>query len=78
MQLELDDSVIDSTGLTEDQLRLALAVQLYASGQLAKAQARRLTNLGRLAFDDELGRRGLGPEYTPEMLEEDLRTLALP
>ena len=77
MQLELDDSVIKSTGLTDDQLRLALAIQLYATGQLTKAQARRLTNLDRIAFANELGERGLGQEYTREMLEEDLKTLAL-
>ena len=74
MQFELDDTVINSTGLTNDQLRLALAIQLYATGRLTKAQARRLTNLDRIAFADELGKRGLGQEYTPEMLEEDLKT----
>ena len=77
MQLELDDTIIKSTGLTDDDLKLALAVQLYATGQLTKAQARRLTNLDRIAFANELGKRGLGQEYTVEMLEEDLKTLVL-
>ncbi|WP_461049491.1 UPF0175 family protein [Spirosoma arcticum] len=77
MQLGLDDTIINSTGLTDDQLRLALAVQLYATGQLTKAQARLLTNLDRIAFANELGERGLGQEYTVEMLEEDLKTLVL-
>lgn len=77
MILELDDAIIESTGLTDDQLRLALAVQLYATGQLTKAQARRLTNLDRIAFADELGKRGLGQEYTLEMLDEDLKSLTL-
>ena len=77
MILELDDAIIGSTGLTNDQLRLALAVQLYATGQLTKAKARRLTNLDRIAFADELGKRGLGQESTLEMLEDDLKTLVL-
>jgi hypothetical protein len=47
MQIELDDTTIKSTGLTDDQLRLALAVQLCATEQITKAQARRLTNLDR-------------------------------
>lgn len=76
MILELDDTIIESTGLTDDELRLALAIQLYASGQLTKAQARRLTNLSRLVFANELGKRGLGQEYTLDMLNEDLKTLA--
>lgn len=78
MQLELDDTIIKSTGLTPEELRLALAIQLYATGQLTKAQARRLTGLDRIAFANELAGRGLGPEYTIEMLDEDLKTIALP
>lgn len=78
MQLELDDAIIESTGLTPEELRLALAIQLYATGQLTKAQARRLTDLDRIAFANELAQRGLGPEYTLEMLNEDLKTIALP
>ena len=37
----------------------------------------KLTNPDRIAFADELGGRGLGQEYKREMLEEDLKTLAL-
>lgn len=77
MQLELDDTIINSTGLTPDDLKLELALRLYATGRLTKAQARRLTNLDRIAFADELGERGLGQEYTFEMLEEDIKTLVL-
>ena len=76
MQLELDDAVINNTGLTGDQIRLALAIQLYSTGRLTKAQARRLTNLDRIAFANELDKRGLGQEYTLDMIEEDLKTLA--
>lgn len=78
MILELDDTIIGSAGLAPEELRLALAIQLYATGQLTKAQARRLTDLDRIAFANELARRGLGPEYTLEMLDEDLKTIALP
>ncbi|WP_019990108.1 UPF0175 family protein [Rudanella lutea] len=77
MILELDDQIIQTTGLTSEQLRLELAVQLYANGKLTKAQARRLTDLDRIAFSDELAKRGLGQEYTLEMLEEDAKMLGL-
>ena len=77
MQFELDDMIIKSTCLTDDQLRLVLAMKLCTTEQLTKAQARRLTNLDRIAFANELGKRGLGQEYTVEMLEEDLKTLVL-
>lgn len=75
MQLELDDGIIQHTGLTPDELRLELAVQLYASGKLTQAQARRLTNLERIAFEQELGRRKLWPNYTEEDLIQDIATL---
>lgn len=77
MTLELDDQIIQSTGLTSEQLRLELAVQLYASGKLTKAQARRLTDLDRIAFSSELAKRGLGTKYTLEMLQEDVKTLGM-
>ncbi|RIV25585.1 UPF0175 family protein [Fibrisoma montanum] len=77
MQLDLDEAVIQSTGLTANELRLELAVQLYASSKLTKAQARRLTDLDRLAFTSELTRRGLGEEYTEKMFTEDLKALGI-
>ncbi|GAA4399135.1 hypothetical protein GCM10023187_10540 [Nibrella viscosa] len=75
MLLELNDEIITRTGLSDDQLRLELAVQLYATGKLTMAQARRLTNLHRIAFEEELGQRGLWPNYTEEDLRQDVATL---
>lgn len=75
MVLELDDEVLRTTGLTPEELRLELAVALYASGKLTQAQARRLTTLPRLAFEQELGKRKLWPNYTEDDLHDDLARL---
>jgi len=75
MLLDLNDDLLTSTGLTLDELRLELAVALYASGKLTQAQARRLTDLSRLAFEQELGKRKLWPNYTEEDLRDDIASL---
>jgi predicted HTH domain antitoxin len=77
MALEIDDDLLRSIGLTPDELRLELAVHLYATGRLTQAQARHLTTLSRLAFEQELGKRKLWPNYTEQDLHDDIATLQL-
>lgn len=72
MALEIDDDLLRSIGLTPDELRLELAVHLYATGRLTQVQARRLTSLSRLAFEQELGKRKLWPNYTEQDLQDDV------
>jgi predicted HTH domain antitoxin len=77
MLIELDETVLSDA--SPEQVRLEFAIWLYTSGRATKAQARRLITLGRLEFEHELGRRGLGTELTEEHLEQDLASLrALP
>ena len=57
MLLELDDMVIKSTGLSDQELRIELAVQLYEDGKITVGQGGAMTGLGHVKFQHELGER---------------------
>jgi predicted HTH domain antitoxin len=67
-----DDPTLDSFG--EAELRLELAVALFASGRISRNVAARIAEMDRFIFDEELLRRKT-PSYTRDMVEEDLDTL---
>jgi len=73
MLLELEDTLVKD--LSPEELRLELAVGLYRRGRLSKVQARRLSGLPRLAFDEELHRRGITEEYGEAEFRQDVATL---
>ena len=59
----------------EPTLKRELAVHLVARGLLPRAAARQLSGMGRIAFDDLLGERGVRSELTEEDFEAEMRTL---
>ena len=75
MQLELDDAVIRSTGLTDDDLKLKLALLLYQDRKLSLGQVGRLSGLGTVQFQQELGKRQITLNYDLSDLNEDIETL---
>lgn len=75
MQLELDDAVIKSTGLTDDDLKLKLALLLYQDRKVSLGQGGRLSGLGTVQFQQELGKRQITLNYDLSDLNEDIETL---
>ncbi|MGV3602883.1 MAG: UPF0175 family protein [Dyadobacter fermentans] len=75
MLLELDDKVINSTGLTDDELRIELAVRLYEDGKITVGQGGMMTGIGSIRFQQELGKRKIPWHYDIEDFEADLATL---
>ena len=75
MQIELDDAVINSTGLTDDDLKLKLALLLYQDRKLSLGQGGRLSGLGTVQFQQELGKRQITLNYDLSDLNEDIETL---
>ncbi|NIJ53288.1 UPF0175 family protein [Dyadobacter arcticus] len=76
MLLELDDQIVQSTGLSPEELRIELAVQLYKQEKLTVGQGGRMTGMGSVKFQQELGRRRISSPFTKEDLNSDLETLA--
>lgn len=75
MLLELDDQIIQSTGLSQEELRVELAVQLYEQGKITVGQGGRMTGMGSIKFQQELGKRQIPSSYNREDLDSDLETL---
>lgn len=75
MLLELNDNVIKSTGLSEQELRIELAVRLYEDGKTTVGQGGTMTGLGSIRFQQELGKREIAWHYDIEDFEADLETL---
>ena len=65
---------MQASGLTEEDCRIELSVRLYAARRISLAQALRLSNLDRFAFEAQLAQRDISL-YTVNDLYEDVETL---
>lgn len=72
MSLVIDDATLKASGLTEEELRLEVAVHLVQVERLTMAQAARLAGLSLAALMRILGGRGISPHYDVDELREDL------
>jgi predicted HTH domain antitoxin len=57
----------------EQELRIELAISLYARGALSFGKARELAEIPKDDFQRELGKRKIERHYTETELEEDRR-----
>ncbi len=78
MTLELSDELVQTTRLSELQIRQTLAVALFRENHLTLAQAARLAEMDRIAFQHVLASRGIPLHYTAADYEDDLRAVATP
>jgi len=73
MTIELPDQEVASLRLTPAQVRLELAVGLYAGRQVSLGRAARIAGVPYASFMHEIGHRGLCLNYTVEDAEHDMR-----
>lgn len=73
--LVITKELLDLIKLTPDELRIEIAVFLYAKEKLSMGQAKRLAGLDQLSFQKELARRDVYIHFSMEELKEDLETL---
>ncbi|MFN4255695.1 MAG: UPF0175 family protein [Saprospiraceae bacterium] len=71
----IDDDILRTANLTEQEVKTELAVLLFSKGRLSYSQARRLAGVDRIAFDDLLFDYGVPSEFTSDDLEKDLQTI---
>ncbi|MCE7061139.1 UPF0175 family protein [Dyadobacter sp. CY343] len=76
MLLELDDQIVQSTGMSPEELRLELALQLYKEEKITVGQGGKMTGIGSIKFQQELGKRKISSSFNNEDLQSDLKTLA--
>jgi predicted HTH domain antitoxin len=76
VQLQIPDSVVQAIRLPEEridqELRVELAVALYAQGLLSFGKARELAGKGKYEFGQLLGERKVARHYGRQDLEDDL------
>lgn len=77
MALIIEDSELQAAHLTEEELRLEIAILLYQQGRLSMGRAGKFAGLNRIHFQKELGKREIPVNYDEEELEEDLKTLGI-
>lgn len=61
--------------MTEDELKLEIAIMLYKQEKISSGKARAWTGLTVIEFQHELAKRGLFINYDVEDFQSDIRTL---
>jgi len=73
--LIIEDEIVQGTHLSEEQLRLEIAVALYEKGIFSFGQARRLARMDWFSFRSLLDERNVAANYDLEGLEKDLEAI---
>ncbi len=75
MQLTINDDIVLSANLSDEDILLALALALFQEDRITLAQAGRLCGLDRNAFQHHLAARKIPVHYGTRELDDDLRTI---
>ena len=75
MHIIIPDDILQATRLTEEELKIEVAVLLFQKEKLTLAQASRLAGMSRLQFQHLLASRHIPVHYDEAEFEEDLDTL---
>jgi predicted HTH domain antitoxin len=73
--VEFPRDILDSARLTVPELKVELAVTLYAQGRLSIGKARELAEMSLWEFRQVLASRSIAPHYDIAELDEDAATL---
>jgi len=73
--LEVPQDILDSARMTLSELRVEMAIYLYAQGRLSVGKARELASKSLWEFRQLLASRCISPHYDETDLDQDLSTL---
>jgi predicted HTH domain antitoxin len=73
--IELPQEILDSARLTVPELKIELAVWLYAQRRLGIGKARELAGMSLWEFRQLLASRRISPHYDTADLQQDLTNL---
>ncbi len=73
--IQVSQDILDSARLTVSELKVEMAVHLYAQGRLAIGKARELAGMSLWEFRHLLASRRIAPHYDAVDLDEDVATL---
>lgn len=75
MSLTIPDDILQSAKMTEEELKLEIAILLYQQKKISIAKARFFAGKNVLQFQKELANRGISLDYEPEDQQADIETL---
>ncbi|NEO39528.1 MAG: UPF0175 family protein [Moorea sp. SIOASIH] len=75
MSVTIPNDIFQSTGMTEAELELEIAVMLYQKEKLTLGNASRLAGMNQINFQQLLASRNICLHYDVEDFREDLQTL---
>ncbi|MFH1699276.1 MAG: UPF0175 family protein [Candidatus Zixiibacteriota bacterium] len=73
--LEIPQDILDSARLTVEDIKVELAVSLYAQKRLSIGKARELAGMSLWEFRQLLASRRIAPHYDADDLKEDITVL---
>lgn len=68
---------LDSAKMSKDEMRIDLAVHLYATRRLSIGKAKQLAELDLISFQNELAKRKIDLNYSIDDLHEDMKNLGI-
>ncbi|MBW4631435.1 MAG: UPF0175 family protein [Iphinoe sp. HA4291-MV1] len=75
MSVLIPDDILRATKMTEDELKLEIAIMLYKQEKISSGKARAWTGLTVIKFQHELAKRGFCINYDVQDFQSDVRTL---
>ena len=75
MSVVIPNDILTASGLSEDELKLEIAIMLFKQDKISIGKARHLAGMNLLQFQHELNLREICVHYDLEELEEDIQTL---
>lgn len=75
MSLEIPDEIIQSSGMSKEELAQEIAIMLFQKDRLTLAQAAKFAGMNRLQFQHLLASRRIPVHYDVNDFQEDLKTL---
>lgn len=76
MIIEIPDQVLNKLPISREEVKLEVAVALYAKSILTLEQASKIADLDQLLFQQVLGKRKIPLHYSVKDFEDDLNTLS--
>ncbi|TAK32789.1 MAG: UPF0175 family protein [Saprospiraceae bacterium] len=75
MLIEIPDAIIRQANVSEDTVRLQIAITLFQEEIFTLGQASEFLGVPQLIFQKELAKRKISVHYDVEDFREDLKTL---
>lgn len=77
MGIVIPDDILQATKMTEDEMKLEIAIMLYQQEKISSGKVRTWTGLTVIEFQHELAKRGLHINYDVEDFQAEVKTLQL-